>query len=238
MRLVDGSLDQAQMSDLDPKRGRETFVGRRRELAEVCAGIDGVATGRGSLFTFAGEPGVGKSRLAQEAASYARAQGLRVLWGRCWEHGGAPAYWPWVQVLRGLTRTVEPAQLASGWGRAPPRSRRSRRNCASQIAGVPELPSAMLGQPEKARFRLFESLIAFFRPPPRPSLLLIVLDDLHAADLASLLMLVAFARQVRGMRVDGDRDLSRAGSQTDAGARLADRASRARGRGVPAARPR
>ena len=90
------------MADLDPNRGRETFVGRSRELAEIRAGIDGAIAGRGSLFTLAGEPGVGKSRLAQEAASYARTQGARVVWGRCWEHGGAPAYWPWAQALRGL----------------------------------------------------------------------------------------------------------------------------------------
>ena len=55
------------MADLDPNRGRETFVGRSRELAEICAGIDGAVAGSGAVFTLAGEPGVGKSRLAQEA---------------------------------------------------------------------------------------------------------------------------------------------------------------------------
>ena len=188
------------MADLDPIRGRETFVGRSRELAEICAGIDGAVAGRGALFTLAGEPGVGKSRLAQEAAAHARAQGARVVWGRCWEHGGAPPYWPWAQVLRGLARTAEPAQLATWMGAGAAEIAQIVPELREQI-GAPELPSAMLGIPEQARFRLFESLIAFFSKAAETQPLLMVLDDLHAADPTSLLMLVAFSRQVRGMRV-------------------------------------
>ncbi len=189
------------MADLDPIRGRETFVGRSRELAEICAGIDGAIEGRGSLFTLAGEPGVGKSRLAQEAASYARAKGARVLWGRCWEHGGAPPYWPWVQILRGIARGVEPAQLANWMGSGAGEIAQIAPELRDQLSGVPEMPSAMLGMPEQARFRLFESLIAFFSKTAQTHPSLLILDDLHAADPASLLMLVAFSRQVRGMRV-------------------------------------
>jgi eukaryotic-like serine/threonine-protein kinase len=187
------------MADLDPIRGRETFVGRSRELAEICAGIDGAAAGRGALFTLAGEPGVGKSRLAQEAASHARAQGARVVWGRCWEHGGAPPYWPWAQVLRGLARTAEPAQLANWIGTGAAEISQIVPELREQI-GAPDLPGATLGMPEQARFRLFESLIAFFGKAAETQPLLLVLDDLHAADPTSLLMLVAFSRQVRGMR--------------------------------------
>ena len=119
--------DQAVMSDLDPIRGRETFVGRSRELAEICGGVDGAAAGRGSLFTLAGELGVGKSRLAQEAASHARARGIRVVWGRCWEHGGAPPYWPWVPGLAGTRkkRGACPALELDGSGRGRSRANRA-----------------------------------------------------------------------------------------------------------------
>jgi hypothetical protein len=64
------------MADLDRIRGRETFVGRSRELAEICAGVDGVVAGRGSLFTLAGEPGVGKSRLGLSRQGPGRTRGV------------------------------------------------------------------------------------------------------------------------------------------------------------------
>ena len=48
----------------------------------------------------AGEPGIGKTELARAFAQAARNDGALVLWGSAWEDGGAPPYWPWVQVLR------------------------------------------------------------------------------------------------------------------------------------------
>ena len=68
----------------------ESFVGRERELAEFRAALDGAFAGRMSLLLIAGEPGIGKSRLADEVTSVAVARGACVLWGRCWEAGGAP----------------------------------------------------------------------------------------------------------------------------------------------------
>jgi predicted ATPase len=58
--------------------------------------------GRGGLVLLGGEPGIGKSRLADELASLARNDGHLVLWGSGWEDAGAPPYWTWVQALRGL----------------------------------------------------------------------------------------------------------------------------------------
>ena len=144
---------------------------------------------------------MGKSRLAQEAAAHARAQGLRVVWGRCWEHGGAPPYWPWVQVLRALARSVEPTELARSMGPGAAEIAQIAPELRNQIGGVPELPGSTLGQPDKARFRLFELLDRFFRCRSGSRPLLIVLDDLHAADPTSLLMLSTFSRHNCGMRV-------------------------------------
>ncbi|UGS34019.1 AfsR/SARP family transcriptional regulator [Capillimicrobium parvum] len=81
---------------------RSVVVGRDRELAELGAALDQALAGRGRLVLLAGEPGIGKSMLADETMHRARARGARVAVGRCWEAGGAPAYWPWVQALPDL----------------------------------------------------------------------------------------------------------------------------------------
>ena len=77
--------------------GASVFVGREREMAELRAGFEDARSGHGRLFLLSGEPGIGKTRVAHELASIANAHGARVAWGRCWEGGGAPAYWPWIQ---------------------------------------------------------------------------------------------------------------------------------------------
>jgi hypothetical protein len=79
-----------------------TFVGRERELAQLHAALDDANAGRGRLFVLSGEPGIGKTRLAEEVARESTTRGMRAVWGRSWEGGGAPAYWPWVQILRSL----------------------------------------------------------------------------------------------------------------------------------------
>src|SRR5262249_9609843 len=79
-----------------------SFVGRERELSELTAALEGLDAGRGSLFLLAGEPGIGKTRLADELAVRASARGATVAWGAAWDGGGAPLLWPWIQVLRSL----------------------------------------------------------------------------------------------------------------------------------------
>ncbi len=71
-----------------------SFVGRQREMAELKAVLDEALAGRGRLVMLAGEPGIGKTRTAQELAAHATQRGGQVLWGRCYEEEGAPAYWP------------------------------------------------------------------------------------------------------------------------------------------------
>ena len=102
------------------------FVGRERELNELIAGLDDACAGRGRLVLLVGEPGIGKSRLAEELIAQAEGRGVQVLIGRCWEAGGAPAYWPWTQSLRGLTRELEPETAAPSAGARRRRTREAR----------------------------------------------------------------------------------------------------------------
>src|SRR5258708_34288305 len=85
-----------------------TFVGRERELGELRASLASVAGGRGQLFCLTGEPGIGKTRLAEEISTDAERAGAKVAWGRCWEGGGAPAFWPWTRALRHCASTINP----------------------------------------------------------------------------------------------------------------------------------
>jgi class 3 adenylate cyclase/tetratricopeptide (TPR) repeat protein len=188
------------MRELGPNRDREAFVGRAQEFAELVAGIDGALESQGRLLMISGEPGVGKTRLARQAVAYAEQKGARALSGRCWEHGGAPPYWPWVQALRRLIAEAEPATL-SGWlGTDAAEIAQIAPQVRERIGGLPEPPSAELAQPEKARFRLFDSVASFVRRAAESQPLLIILDDLHAADPTSLMLLVAVSRQIRTMR--------------------------------------
>ena len=66
------------------------FVGRQREMEQLTAALEDARAGRGRLVMLAGEPGIGKTRIAQELAAYAETRGFQVLWGRCYEGEGAP----------------------------------------------------------------------------------------------------------------------------------------------------
>src|SRR5260221_9904609 len=95
-----------------------SFVGRERELGELRRALDDADCGRGRLFLISGEPGIGKTRLAEEIATDAASRGMRVAWGRCWEGGGAPAYWPWIRILRALV--MEPTRTPGRAAIVPP----------------------------------------------------------------------------------------------------------------------
>src|SRR5258708_33708857 len=88
-------------SAISPDRTRSVaaFVGRERELAELRASLEDVSDGHGRLFLLSGEPGIGKTTLADEFARLAAAQGAHVVWGRCWEGGGAPPCGRSVQMI-------------------------------------------------------------------------------------------------------------------------------------------
>ena len=94
------------------------FVGRQREMRELKAALNDAISGQGRLVMLVGEPGIGKTRTAQELASYAEARGTQVLWGWCYEEEGAPPYWPWLQLLRSYVQKQAPEQLIAEMGGA------------------------------------------------------------------------------------------------------------------------
>jgi predicted ATPase len=175
---------------------RRSFVGRARELAELEEGLHDAIEGRGRLFLISGEPGIGKTRLADELADRAAARGVKVLWGRCWEGDGAPANWPWIQVVRALAAGTEPATLRSQVGAGAP----YLSQLVPEIGAEGLLPAAS-ASPESARFHLFDAVTTLLKRASAHAPLMLVLDDFHAADLPSLRLLQFLARDLREARL-------------------------------------
>ena len=197
----DPELDVAAPADVcadvdRPAPPQPRLIGREREMAELLTLLDGALAGRGAMAVVAGEPGIGKSRLGEALAAAAQERGAHVLVGRCWEAGGAPPYWPWVQALRSHLRECDRAALRERVGP----------EVADLVAILPEL-GELVGDvelseerdPERARFRLFEAATSFLRGAASERPLTLFLDDLHAADAPSLLLLRFVAGQLTGL---------------------------------------
>ena len=158
---------------------RRTFVGRERELAELTDALEAALGRRPTLLLSAASRGSARASSPTRSTSLAAARGMRVLWGRCWEAGGAPAYWPWAQALRAYLRDMDPADVRRllGTGAA------DVAQMLPELHGLlPDLPPAPSLDPDGARFRLFDSVIGFLRVASDVRPLTVVVDDLHAAD--------------------------------------------------------
>jgi class 3 adenylate cyclase len=169
------------------------FVGRERELDDLREGLEEALGGRGRLLLLVGEPGIGKTRTAEELATYARVRGAKVHWGRSHEGEGAPAYWPWTQAIRSYVREADPVALAWELGQGAGDVAQLVPEIRERLGEVPE-PAAL--EPEEARFRLFDSVASFLAAASSSRPLVLVLDDLHWSDEPSLLLLKFVARQL------------------------------------------
>src|SRR3954453_16864963 len=169
------------------------FVGREREVGKLRGGVEGALGGHGKLRMVVGEPGIGKTRTAEELVTYARLRGARVLIGRSYEAEGAPAYWPWLQMARSFVEDGDADHLHELLGAG-----------AADIARVmPELSELMPDlepqhslEPEQARFRFFDAVTTFMRNVAAEQPLVLLLDDLHWADAPSLRLLQFLAREL------------------------------------------
>ena len=168
---------------------RDPFVGRDAESRALDEGLADAWSGRGRLFLVAGEPGIGKSRLAAELTARARDSGAQVAWGRCWEAGGAPAYWPWAEVLAALVDRIGVTELRAWLGDST--------DDLGQIipALAAEAPDARLA-PDTARFRLYDAVVRLCRLATVDAPMVAVVDDAHVADPSSLLLLQFLAGQL------------------------------------------
>lgn len=157
--------------------GAGAFVGREAEIATLATWLELVARAappRAGTALVAGEPGIGKSRLVAELADRARTDGWRVVWGRSWDEVDAPPYWPWTQVVRSLLGSTRGTDLGA----------------------------LVLDDPDDAdRFELFDATADRLRSAATDRPLLVVLEDLHAADHVTLRLARFVAQQLRSLPV-------------------------------------
>jgi DNA-binding SARP family transcriptional activator/tetratricopeptide (TPR) repeat protein len=178
-----------------PQAAADELVGREDQLAALDGILAGARGGRGRVTLVAGEPGIGKTRLAGEAARRAAAAGMQVAWGRCHEGDGAPALWPWAQVVRQLAAELAPRQLAAMLG---PSAAWLGQLMPERAGPTPPLPIADLGA---ARFQLNQAVAGLLRRLADTRPLLVVVDDLHWADVPSLSLLAFLTAELNDTRL-------------------------------------
>jgi tetratricopeptide (TPR) repeat protein len=160
--------------------------------------FDEVRAAKGGVAVLVGEPGIGKTRTAEEFCEHARGLGAMVLWGRCYEGDWAPPFSPFMEAIRQYAETTDDAPLRSALGKDAGVLARlvpALRDRLPDISEPPQLPA------EGERYRLLETVSSFFGSVATVRPLVLVLDDLHWADSGTIAMLRHVARQATGQRV-------------------------------------
>jgi len=192
------SLPQTARVQLGGTPAWVRFIGRDAELGILRGAVDTVFSGRGAMLMVVGEPGIGKTRIAEEAGVYARLRGAQVLLGRCYESEASLPYIPFVQAIRQYVMEREPDALRSELADGASDVAKLVSEIRQRIPDLPEPPQV---EPEQERYRLFESVASFLVNASNANPVVLVLDDLHWADKPSLLLLQHLARRVPASRL-------------------------------------
>jgi DNA-binding SARP family transcriptional activator len=146
------------------------YVGRDAELALALDAAAGAAAGRPQIMLVTGDAGAGKTALSDWVSERLRAGGWTVTAGRCPEHEGAPAAWPWAEALRRLASAAPPAEPQA-------------------LAALLTDTAAPGADMAAARFSLHQAVSRYLDTVSRATPLLVILDDLHRADSETLAIL-------------------------------------------------
>ncbi|MGK5738580.1 ATP-binding protein [Micromonospora sp. URMC 103] len=176
------------------------IIGRDHPAGLLRAEFERATSSHGGLVLVTGEPGIGKTTLVTAAAREARRQGALVLGAACWDSASAPGYWPWVQVLRALRRS------ADDWAVARQVAEPALAVLLGEPAGADARPGGdvMTAGPagtgesgddaEREEFTLHDAVTTALVAISQHRPVVVVLDDLHWADPASLRLLGFAAR--------------------------------------------
>jgi tetratricopeptide (TPR) repeat protein len=179
--------------------GETPLVGRTRQLRELYDAFEHAVRGRGGVQLVLGEPGIGKTRLVAALAERAAARGSRVIWTRGWGRA-APAYWPWIEVVRGLSQDVEGETLRRELGARADELLRLTPDLAERLPGA-RRPGPDDDDSEITRVALFDALAALLRVRSTIGPVVILVDDLQAVDVGSLVALEFVSRMLGDVAV-------------------------------------
>lgn len=178
--------------------GLTPWTDRQRELQTLIRAIDATRRQEGRILFIRGEPGIGKTRLVQEALRHAPPESLRVLHGRALAGEPCPPFGYWADAAREFFRNAPPALAFKVCG-----------DCGGEIVKlVPELagrlgqlPSSAALDPDRERLRFYEGISQLFLNIAKEGPLVIFFDDLQWADTSSLRLLQYFGRRLLGSRL-------------------------------------
>jgi DNA-binding winged helix-turn-helix (wHTH) protein/tetratricopeptide (TPR) repeat protein len=176
-----------------------TFVGRQRELAQLQQALDAAHAGTGQVILLCGDAGIGKTTILKRLAREAKEHHIHVWWGRGWEVGGTPPFWPWLEPLRSIVESADfprlgrPPETATRWLELAPEMR--------ERVPLPVRTEEPFADARHARVRLFDSVTRFLTWAADRMDMLLLLEDLHAADPDSIALLRFAAPRLRASRL-------------------------------------
>lgn len=191
-------LYEIASTEQQERSARTSFVGREEERSQLRQLLESALAGSGGVVMLGGEPGIGKTRLAEEIADEARSRGALALIGHCYDTDSPLPYAPFVEMTNTIARIAPKNAFRQALGED-----------ASEVARLvpeirrmfPDIAEPVRLPPEQERQYLFNSIVNYLDRSCRFQPLVFILDDLQWADEASLLLLTQVAQRAAEMPI-------------------------------------
>ena len=184
---------------LKQTRDRAPFVGREKEMQALLSALESAKNGAGGIVILTGEPGMGKTRCAEELARHAgESDGVSVVYGHCLESLSTPPYWPWYECLNECIRTWTDDDVGEKLGRHASVVAELLPDLREKFDDLPK-PALIIGS-DAAQCRLFDVICEFIRDLANSTPLILVLEDLHWADVQTLQFLEVLADRIASIK--------------------------------------
>ena len=173
-----------------------SFVGRKVEQERLTELLAEAGAGNRRVVLISGEPGIGKTRLATQAALAARSEAAVVLYGRAEEELAIP-YGPWIEAVSHYVDCASESTLRAHVESHGGELARLVPGLGSRVA---ELPAPRDTDPDTERYLLWGAVLGLLESASRDAPLVLVLDDLHWADKPTLQLIKHVTSQAVALR--------------------------------------